>query len=268
MVGEEIQEKSSSDAPVARSERKPICLITGASSGIGESLAREMVEQGWFVIGVARRTERMQILQDDLGQENFIYYPCDVTNPKDILNVTHFITGKDLIPSLFFLNAGTGWPENQFEVHTDLHQKTFAVNYFGAIAWVEHWLPLVKERGATFVGTSSVAGLHAIPGAAAYCASKAALRSFFEAYNLMNQDSSINFICVFPGPVKTAMLKGANMLFTWSPEKAAHYIVKKVLKGKRLIVFPPFWNFFFRLLNWLPSSLGLKAFSLLIRQKS
>lgn len=254
--------------PKVSQEQKKICLITGASSGIGEALAREMVDQGWFVIGVARRTERLQILQDDLGKEKFVYYPCDVTDPKDILSITNTINAQDTIPSLFFLNAGTGWPENQFEVHTELHQKTFAVNYFGAIAWVEHWTPIVKERGATFVGISSVAGLHSLPGAAAYCASKAALRAFFEAYSLMYLNGPLHFICVFPGPVKTAMLKGANMLFTWSPDKAAHYIVKKVFRRKSLIIFPPAWNFFFRLLNWLPQSIGLKGLSLLTRQKN
>ena len=60
---------------------KKVCLITGASSGIGENLARILIKQGWIVIGIGRRLERLTALQQELGVDVFYPFFCDVTKP-------------------------------------------------------------------------------------------------------------------------------------------------------------------------------------------
>ncbi|WP_237342923.1 SDR family NAD(P)-dependent oxidoreductase [Wolbachia endosymbiont of Folsomia candida] len=154
---------------------RKICLITGASSGIGESLALLLIKDGWFVVGVARRTEKLEKLKEELGS-NFLPITCDVGNSENIRNSSDFLKRQNITPNLFFLNAGCGEIENEF--HTDTHRKTFETNYFGVINWIEEWLSY--NHSATFVTISSLVAVHATPHASAYCASKAALRSCFE----------------------------------------------------------------------------------------
>lgn len=78
-----------------------ICLIIGASSGIGENLARLLIKDGWLVVGVARRTEKLKKFKEELGI-NFLPVTCDVSKSKDISDASNFLRKKNIIPNLFF----------------------------------------------------------------------------------------------------------------------------------------------------------------------
>ncbi|WP_395461713.1 SDR family NAD(P)-dependent oxidoreductase [Wolbachia endosymbiont (group A) of Therophilus tumidulus] len=234
-----------------------ICLITGASSGIGENLARLLIKDGWLVVGVARRTEKLKKLKENLGI-NFLPVTCDVSKSKDISDSSNFLRKKNIIPNLFFLNAGCGKIEDSF--HTDVHRETFEVNYFGAVNWIEEWLN--SNSSATFVAISSLLAVQATPQASAYCASKAALRSCFESLSLQHANSATKFITVLPGPVKTNMFKSSRLVpFVWEPQKAAEYILKKVFKGEETISFPVFWRLFFYILRIFPTKIVARILS-------
>ncbi|GFY65278.1 fatty acyl-CoA reductase [Trichonephila inaurata madagascariensis] len=185
---------------------RKICLITGASSGIGESLAQLLIKDGWFVVGIARRTEKLEKIKEELGS-NFLPITCDVGKSENIRNSSDFLKKQNIIPKLFFLNAGCGEIEGEF--HTDIHRKTFETNYFGIINWIEEWLS--HSNSTTFVAISSLVAVHATPHASGYCASKAALRSCFESLKIQYANSATKFITVMPGPVKTDMLKSKNL---------------------------------------------------------
>jgi len=235
------------------------CLITGASSGIGKALAEEMIAKGWRVIGIARREAQLREIQKHLGA-SFIPYICDVGSLEQIRKISAEIKASDLKPTLFFLNAGMGDIETKWQVSTEAHKKTFDVNYFGVIAWVEEFLPIAKQLGGgTFVATSSIVSLFTPPGAAAYGASKAALVNSFQSLRLSYLKDKIGFSLVLPGPVDTYMLKGAqNLPFTHNPNKEASYIIKQVFKGKKVIEPAWFYSTLFRLTWWLPDSATLK----------
>ncbi|WP_375604284.1 SDR family NAD(P)-dependent oxidoreductase [Wolbachia endosymbiont of Anurida maritima] len=233
---------------------RKICLITGASSGIGESLARLLIKDGWFVIGIARRTEKLEKLKEELGS-NFLPITCDVGKSENIRNSSDFLKKQNIIPNLFFLNAGCGEIEDEF--HTDIHRKTFETNYFGVINWIEEWIH--HNSLAIFVAISSLVAVHATPHASAYCASKAALRSCFESPKIQYANSATKFITVMPGPVQTNMFKSNKPLpFIWKPQKAAAHILNKVLKGKKTINFPVFWQLFFHILRILPTKMVVR----------
>ncbi|MFH1254534.1 MAG: SDR family oxidoreductase [bacterium] len=250
------------------------CLITGASSGIGLELSREMVKRGWKVIGIARREDKLRELEHELGTNNFgtndsnsqtfIPFVCDVANREQVHNVSETIKAMGLKPTLFFLNAGTGELEQKWKVSTDIHQRTFATNYFGAIAWIEEWLASVKQfGGGTFVATSSVAALLATPGSAAYATSKIALVHCFDSFRRQYLNDKIGFITVLPGPTDTEMLKGAgakSMPFIHKADDEARYIVDQVFAGKKQIGPSLFYSFTLRILNWLPDKIALKLF--------
>jgi 3-hydroxy acid dehydrogenase/malonic semialdehyde reductase len=234
-----------------------IALITGASSGLGENLTRELIQKGWCVIGVARTKAKLDALHQELGEK---FYPvvCDVAKKKDIQKTSSLLKESGMIPSLFFLNAGMGDLEGDtFDVK--MHERIFDVNYFGALHWLEEWLETTKQNGATFVAISSILVLHPTPGASAYCASKAALKACFESLKMHYLNTPVKFITVAPGPMETAMLKSDKPVpGVWTPGKAAKYILNKVFKGKQNIIFPLFYRILFNVLAFLPLKITSK----------
>ena len=231
------------------------CLVTGASSGIGKHIACEMVVRGWKVIAIARRGDELNKLAKSLGEGKLIPMVCDVSNPDQVKKTSTELINRKIIPSLFYLNAGDGDEEDE-NFDLDLHRKTFETNYFGAINWIDFWMPILKKNGGgTFVGTSSLQSYVALPGSAAYGSSKAALNYTFESLDAMHYKNNIRFALIYPGPVDTPMLKTDKPIpSAWKPEKAANYIVKKVLKGKMKIKFSPRWILLLGIGKRLPRS--------------
>ena len=231
------------------------CVVTGASSGIGLEISKEMIKKGWKVIGIARRWNLLNKHKKDLGGKSFIPYMCDVDDPDQVYIISEEIKYQGHKPTLFFLNAGTGFPENKWEISTELHRKIFDTNYFGVLTWIEQWLkPIRKLGGGTFVVTSSLISLFAMPESASYFASKAAINSCFQSFRRQYYNDNIGFSVVLPGPVETDMLKGnlRKLPFKQKPETTAKYIVDKVLLGKEQIEPSWFYSIVVRVANLLP----------------
>ena len=243
-----------------------VCLITGASSGIGRALAVEMVRRGWFVVAVARRAGELEGLAEEVGRDRLLPIPCDTASAEQIAEASASLRAKGLLPTLIVLNAGTGGFEEPGALDTELHERTFSVNYFGALHWIREWLPALTERGeGAFVAVSSLAAWRAMPATAAYGASKAAMSHAFESLRYVHRGTGVRFVRAHPGPVDTAMLKvEPRPPFTWKSEKAAAYLARKVLSGRQEINFPPFWAAVFRVFRILPGV----VYGRLFRQRS
>lgn len=84
--------------------KRNIALVTGASSGIGEALTRELISKGWVVVGIARRIEKLNAIKNETGP-SFSPIVCDVSNKSDIHRPCKNILDKGLCPTLFFLNV-------------------------------------------------------------------------------------------------------------------------------------------------------------------
>jgi len=233
------------------------CLITGASSGLGYELSREMIKRKWKVIGVARRAEKLKDIAQELGS-SLIPYTCDESKPEQVHNVSHAIKQQGLQPTLFFLNAGTGDVDVKFKPMLNNHKQMFDTNYFGTLAWIDEWInDLKKWGGGTFVATSSVASIFG--GTPGYCASKAAINASFNALRRLYYNDNIGFVLVLPGPIATEMLKTPKPLpFTHKPADDAQYIVEHVFKGDKQIEPSWFYSILLRMLSWLPDYIALK----------
>lgn len=167
---------------------------------------------------------------------------------------------KGIIPTLFFLNAGLAGKavlESPSDFRSDLHEKIFATNYFGVLYWVENWLPMSLNTGATFVVTGSINAIFAPPGGGGYAASKAAISKAFEGFALTYPNSNVTFSVVYAGPIASKGLEG-RLPFTWKPEKMAKYMIKKALKKKTRVENSLFYSLLARLLRVLPDRLTLK----------
>ena len=238
------------------------CLVTGASSGIGQHIAIEMIKRGWKVIGVARRSDRLNKLKQELGDTKFIPFVCDVSDSEKVHDVSEKIKAQGLQPTLFFLNAGAAEHADKWKVSVAGHKKTFATNYFGAISWIEEWLLPVKQLGGgTFVAISSVLALLATSGSDAYAASKVALLHCFDSFRRYYINDNIGFSVVLPGPVDTELLKGVSrekLPFLHQPDEEARYIVEQVFARKKQIEPSWIYSIALRVIRLLPDFIVVK----------
>lgn len=239
-----------------------VALVTGASSGIGEAICKELVNRGWTVIGIARSEEKLVQIQSELS-DFFIPMICDVSKKENIEETSKQILEKKLCPSLFFLNAGIAGEaviENPNQFDLKIHEKIMQVNYFGVLAWVEFWeKPCQENGGANFIATSSINAIFAPPTGSAYSASKAAIAKAFESLSLTYFGTNLRFSVVYPGPVDTAGLKAPRKLpFTWTAEKMGKCMVDFALSNKSSCEPFFFYKIVTRLLRALPSKYTMK----------
>ncbi|MBA3722912.1 MAG: SDR family oxidoreductase [Parachlamydiaceae bacterium] len=239
---------------------KNVALVTGASSGIGEALSRELIARGWSVIGIARSLDKLSQIQKELGNA-FTPIVCDVSNSEDIKIASTKILDRGICPSHFFLNAGLAGEkviENPNSFDVTMHEKIMAVNYFGVLRWLQYWeKPCQENGGANFIVTSSMNAIFAPPTGSAYSASKAAISKAFESLSLTYFEKNLKFSVVYAGPVATEGLKG-NVPFIWKPEKMAKYMVDCASKGKVHCEPSLFYSIVTRFLNKMPYSWTMK----------
>lgn len=219
-------------------------LITGASSGIGEALAKNLAGRGVHVILTARRLPLLKkiaaAIKKSGGKATAV--KLDVTSPdaavKTILALDQKHNGIDLV----IANAGVGIPRHlphswQWQAVKEASQ----INYTGAIATVTALLPVMaRRRSGHVVAISSLAAYGALPDAAGYSSPKAGLSRFMECLALDLQQTGVAVSTVHVGFVQTPMVAKSTipLPFLMSSEKAADYIVRGLLKKKREINFP------------------------------
>jgi short-subunit dehydrogenase len=232
-------------------------VIIGASSGIGEALARELSRAGWRVGLVARRLERLESLRMSLSSDTVVR-GLDVARADAPATLERFLDelgGVDLV----IISAGTG--HNNFELRWELDEETVTVNVLGFMAMANVAMHHFLRRGCGhLVGISSIAALRG-NAAAAYAASKAFQSVYLDGLrDLARQGGhAIAVTDVQPGGVDTAMLKPARPLpsmVRWllvaSPAKAARQIVRAIQKRKKHAYITKRYAVVALLLRWLP----------------
>jgi short-subunit dehydrogenase len=211
--------------------------VTGASSGIGAALARELADRGASVAISARNADRLR----EVAGGRMHVEPLDVTDRAATVAagaaVRKALGGLDAA----VLNAGT-WSRFRPE-HWD--SEAFAdqlqTNLMGTVHALEAVVPtMIAEGRGRIVGTASVAGYRGLPGAEAYGATKAALLNLLEALRGSLGPHGIVVQSVAPGFVRTPMTDRNTfpMPFLVSPEEAARAIADGMAKDKAEIVFP------------------------------
>lgn len=242
-------------------KRKTV-FITGASSGIGEALAREYARRGWNVGVLARREPLLQTLVDSLRSshpnQSFSYAASDIAD-----EIAQFRGLEQLIstlgcPQVFIANSGYGKGVSPRQPMWDNTRKTFMINVVGTIAGLEYikeyWIR--ENQPGHLVGISSVAAGRGLPGTAAYSSSKAALATYLESVRGDLAKAGILVTCVHPGFVRTPMTE-TNPWMPWllEPQDAARRIADAIERNRRRFVFPFPMKFVFWLLRHMPDGL-------------
>ena len=182
-----------------------VVFITGASSGIGEALAREAAAQGARVALTARREERLQALKTELeGQgAKVMAHVCDVTNRADIDRAVDQTVQAFGGIDMTIANAGFGLNGLFANLDTDAFRRQFDTNVFGLIDTIYATLPHLEASQGQLGLVSSVLGRFAMPAMSAYCASKFAVCGLAEGLCYELRERGVSVTCINPGVVES-----------------------------------------------------------------
>jgi short-subunit dehydrogenase len=188
-----------------------VIWITGASSGIGASLARAFSAEGALLILSARRTQRLQALQAQLSRpDHTLVLPLDVTNPDAIEHAAKEALRWQGHIDMLVNNAGISQRSCVTDTSMDTFRHVMEVNYFGIIHLTGRILPtMIARREGHIVNISSVAGYISTPMRSAYAASKHAIRAYSNTLRAETHQHGLHVTVVCPGYIRTDISKSA-----------------------------------------------------------
>ena len=238
-----------------------LVFITGASSGIGQALARRYAQDGWRLALVARRAADLSPWAQAQGwaSERWRVYGADVAQVDSIVAAAQACLAQQGVPDVVIANAGISIGVDT-AVRGDLQvmARIFATNNLGLAASFQPFIEPMRQRGSgTLVGIASVAGIRGLPGHGAYCASKAAVISYCESLRGELRGSGVRVVTLLPGYVDTPLTRGNRypMPFLMAPEAFARRAQRVIAAGASYRVIPWPMGVAARLLRLLPNAL-------------
>lgn len=215
-------------------------IVVGASSGIGEALAKQLALEGAEVAIVARREGELRRVA--------------ASAPERIRTYVHDVACVDEVPALFdriveelggldtvVYAAGVMPNVEEGEYNFDKDRSMMVVNVVAAMAWLNLAAARFEAaRSGTIIGISSIAGERGRRGNPGYCTSKAALSTYLESLRNRCSRYGVNVVTIKPGFVDTAMTRGKPGLF-WliSAEQAARAALRLARRGRSVSGFVP-----------------------------
>jgi NADP-dependent 3-hydroxy acid dehydrogenase YdfG len=183
-----------------------VVLITGASSGIGAAIARELGRAGAKIVLGARRTDRLQTLAEDIRRDGgeVLTQRLDVTERADVATFAQAAREAFGRADVIVNNAGVMPLSLMASMKVDEWDQMVDVNIKGVLYGIAAVLPEMTERGSGHViNISSIGGLTVSPTAAVYCATKYAVRAISEG--LRQENDKIRVTCIYPGVVESEL---------------------------------------------------------------
>ncbi len=184
-----------------------VVLITGASAGIGEALAREFVARGWRAVLVARRVERIAALARELGEGRCLAVPGDVTVDGDMEAAVARAKERYGRLDAVVANAGFGVNGAVTALRVDDYRRQFDTNVLGVVRTANAAIPSLTDTRGVFAAVGSVSGYLATPGTVPYAMSKFAVRAWCDGARAELAPRGIAVLHVAPGFVESEIRK-------------------------------------------------------------
>jgi NAD(P)-dependent dehydrogenase (short-subunit alcohol dehydrogenase family) len=234
-------------------------FITGASSGIGEALAVEFARRGYDIAIAARRADRLDAQASrllGLGATRVLPVTLDVTDFDAIAGTLRRAATEFGRLDILVVNAGVGYSLPAGKGKFDLARRTLDTDLTGAIATIEHALPLMRAQGGgQIVGITSIAGVRGMPFMGAYSAAKAGLHRYLQALRAEVRHEPIVVTELAPGYIDTDMNRDvANRPFVIPVANGAAIMARMIERqvGHRYVPMWP-WTLVAPILRVLPT---------------
>lgn len=240
--------------------RDQVVVVTGASMGIGEAIARAFVSEGARVVMSSRDFKRLEQARARVGTlERTAAIECDVRDHRQIDGLVGEARDRFGRIDVWINNAGYGMLDSVATMSMGECRKLFDTNFFGALECMQTVIPILKAQGnGTIINISSIVGHLPVPHMGAYSATKHALNAISEAARLELEASGVRVMSVCPGRIRTNFgantVKGSaskrlgdNLQRGISAERCARAIVRGYIRGTREVFVP--WH------GWLVSHL-------------
>lgn len=190
-------------------------LVTGASSGIGVELARELARRGHGVTLVARREELLQELAAELRQDHGVraeVLVCDLVDPEQRDALPGRVEALGLEVDILINNAGYGSAGNFIDLDPAREADMVRLNCEAVVALTGVYAPqLARRRDGAILIVASMAGMQPIPRQATYAATKAFALAFAEALHAELGSAGVHVTALCPGPVETEFAQRAGL---------------------------------------------------------
>lgn len=239
----------------------PVALVTGASSGIGWELARQLALQDWRVALVARRRDRLEELGRQIAATGgqTLVVPADVGQREQAEQAYRLVREQLGMPDLVIANAGVGRPTRVMPVvNLEDVEEMIRTNLLGVIYTLSAAIPdMLARRHGHLVAISSLAGYRGLPGESAYCASKAAVNVYLDGLRIHLRGTGVRVTTVCPGFIKTPMTEHNTFYMPGlldAPE-AARRILRAIRRGRKVYNFPWHVHLMVKLSRWVPDGL-------------
>lgn len=230
------------------STQKKLALVTGASAGIGKALAAELARNGFDLLLVARRADRLEQLAAELTAAHKITahtFACDLSAPDAAATIFTHVESLGLTVDALINNAGLGQNGKFHELPADTMHQVLQVNIVALTAMTRAFLPGMIARGRGHVmNVGSVAGFMPGPGMAIYYASKAFVASFSDALAIELAGTGVTMTNLCPGATESEFSAVAQMessrLFNAQPVMSAESVaaqgVAGMLRGQATVI--------------------------------
>lgn len=246
-------------------------LITGASSGIGASLARHYARPENHLILLARDKNRLQELQSILTPKGHLACKVDIID----VDICDFSLLQEKIKEIghidmAILNAGISIGHSLDVTPFDDFKRVYDTNLLSYHAILEPLLPKFKEqKGGTIVFISSLASIITMPSSVAYSSSKRALNAYSEGIRYEYKPYGVDVVNILPGFIDTPLTQknGFSMPFLMSLEDGSRRIVKAIERKKRIYAFPLRFYMMIKMIEILPLSIKERLISYIVSKK-
>lgn len=219
-------------------------LITGASSGIGASLAAQAAADGRSVILVGRNQTRLASVMSGLNGSGHIVIRADVSQPGAASRLAEDLEQRSLDVDILINCAGFGDSGDFAHSDATLQESMIAVNITALTLLTRHLLPSIIQHKGYIMNVGSVAGFIPGPYMSTYFASKAYVLSFSEALDVELRPHEASVTCLAPGPVATDFAQTANVAkqsklsqTTTTPDEVAAYGWRSMMQRKTVAVY-------------------------------
>jgi uncharacterized protein len=224
-------------------------LITGASKGIGRSLAFALAREKYNLLLVARSEDVLKELKESLSKYSVDvhYLDIDLSLPDSSKLVRKWYSDKKINISILVNNAGYGLWGNFDKLSLSNQNNMLQLNIFAVVNLTYEILPLLKANPKSYIlNVASTAAYQAVPTLSLYAASKAFVLLFSRGLKFELKDTGVSVTCLCPGPTSTGFIKRAGMAggiieeraekFSMDPDKVAEIALAGMFRGKAEVI--------------------------------